>query len=142
MKWKKQSNGRTALLVEGARRVGKSTLVSLFGKNEYRPVLLIDFFQAAEQVKGYFNEYRDDLDTLFLYLSVYYHVELFERESLVVFDEVQAFPQVWGLIKYLVADGHYDYIETWSLISIKQNVQDIVIPSEKEAMELNPLGKR
>lgn len=137
--WKETSQGRTALLVEGARRVGKSTLVQEFGEREYRSCLIIDFFQASDEVRDYFRAYRDDLDALFLYLSAYYRVDLHERDSLIVFDEVQMFPLARGLIKYLVADGRYDYIETGSLLSIRQNVDGIVIPSEEESLELNPL---
>ena len=139
MEWKERSKGKTALLVEGARRVGKSTLVEEFGRNEYRSHLIIDFFQAPNEVKGYFEDYRTDFNTLFLYLSTYYGVNLHERESLIVFDEVQMFPEARGLIKYLVEDGRYDYIETGSLLSIKQNVENIVIPSEEESIELGPL---
>ncbi|OZG68094.1 ATP-binding protein [Bifidobacterium eulemuris] len=139
VEWKNTSHGKTALMVEGARRVGKSTLVAQFGKQEYRSCLFIDFFQATEEVRQYFRDYRTDLDTLFLYLSTYYGVELYERDTLVVFDEVQMFPEARGLIKYLVADGRFDYIETGSLLSIRQNVQDIVIPSEEESMDLNPM---
>ena len=139
LSWKRKRNGSTALLVEGARRVGKSTLVAEFGRREYASCLFIDFFQAPAEVKSYFEDYRADLDTLFLYLSTYYGVRLHDRDTLVVFDEVQMFPQARGLIKYLVADGRYDYIETGSLLSIRQNVADIVIPSEEEPLELNPL---
>ena len=137
--WKNESKGKTALLLEGARRVGKSTLVQEFGRNEYRSCLVIDFFQAPREVKGYFEDDRTELDALFLYLSAYYGVELHERESLIVFDEVQMFPAARGLVKYLVADGRYDYIETGSLLSIRQNIEDIVIPSEEESLELEPL---
>lgn len=139
LEWKRKRSGSTALLIEGARRVGKSTLAEEFGRNEYKSCLFIDFFQASDEVKGYFQDYRTDFDTLFLYLSTYYGVDLHERESLVVFDEIQMFPLARGLVKYLVADGRYDYIETGSLLSIKQNVKDIVIPSEEESFELNPL---
>lgn len=139
VEWKRRSNGKTALLVEGARRVGKSTLVEEFGRNEYRSYLVVDFFQAPREVKGYFEDYRTDFDTLFLYLSAYYKVDLYARESLIVFDEIQMFPEARGLIKYLVADGRYDYIETGALLSIKQNVEGIVIPSEEESIELEPL---
>lgn len=137
--WKQSSQGKTALLIEGARRVGKSTLVREFGENEYRSCLIIDFFQASDEVRSYFEDYRDNLDTLFLYLSAYYRTDLFERNTLIVFDEIQMFPLARGLIKYLVADGRYDYIETGSLLSIKQNIDGIVIPSEEESMELDPL---
>ena len=137
--WKKSSQGRSALLIEGARRVGKSTLAREFGRNEYASCLCIDFFEAPDEVRGYFEDYRTDFDTLFLYLSTYYGVELHRRDTLVIFDEVQVFPLARGLIKYLVADGRYDYIETGSLLSIKQNVQDIVIPSEEDPLSLDPL---
>ena len=139
LSWKRTRRGSTALLVEGARRVGKTTLVEEFGKSEYASCLFIDFFQTPDEVRGYFEDYRTDLDTLFLYLSAYYGVELHRRDTLVVFDEVQMFPRARGLIKYLVADGRFDYIETGSLLSIRQNVADIVIPSEEEALELEPL---
>ena len=139
LEWKHASSGATALLIEGARRVGKSTLVKEFGENEYKSCLIVDFFQAPDEVRGYFSDYRADLDTLFLYLSTFYGVELHERNSLIVFDEVQMCPSARGLIKYLVADGRYDYIETGLLLSIKQNVSGIVIPSEEEAFELGPL---
>lgn len=139
IEWKNASKGGTALLVEGARRVGKSTLVREFGKNEYRSCLIIDFFQAPDEVKGYFSDYRADLDTLFLYLSTFYGVDLHKRETLIVFDEVQMCPPARGLIKYLIEDGRYDYIETGSLLSIRQNIANIVIPSEEETLELGPL---
>ncbi len=90
---------------------------------------------SPEEVKQYFRDYSNDFDALFLYLSAYYSVELFDRESLVVFDEVQMFPFARGLVKYLVADGRYDYVETGSLLSIKQNIQDIVVPSEEQTLE-------
>ncbi len=138
LRWKQEKQGRTAVLLEGARRVGKSTLVEEFGKNEYASCLVIDFYQAPKEIRGYFEEYRADLDTLFLYLQAFYGVDLVERNSLIVFDEVQAYPAARGLIKYLVADGRYDYIETGSLLSIKQNVEGIMIPSEEQAMRLDP----
>lgn len=139
LKWKHESAGKTALLIEGARRVGKSTLARTFGETEYKSCLVIDFFQAPAEVKQYFEDYRTDFDSLFLYLSVFYNVKLYEHETLIVFDEVQMYPQARGLIKYLVADGRYDYIETGSLLSIKQNIKDIIIPSEEESLELEPL---
>ena len=139
LRWKSERQGKTAVLLKGARRVGKSTLVEAFGKNEYGSCLIIDFFQAPAEVKAYFEDYRTDFDTLFLYLQAFYGVDLVKRKSLVVFDEVQMFPQARGLIKYLVADGRYDYIETGSLLSIRQNVEGIIIPSEEEAVSLGPL---
>ncbi len=138
VEWKREEAGSTALLIEGARRVGKSTLVREFGENEYASCLVIDFFQAPQEVKDYFETYRTDFDTLFLYLSTYYNVDLVPHDTLVVFDEVQMFPLARGLIKYLVEDGRFDYIETGSLLSIKQNVSDIVIPSEEKSFQLNP----
>ncbi len=139
LRWKQEKQGKTAVLLEGARRVGKSTLVEEFGRNEYASCLVIDFFQAPQEVRGYFEEYRADLDTLFLYLQAFYGMDLQRRDSLIVFDEVQAYPAARGLIKYLVAVGRYDYIETGSLLSIKQNVESMVIPSEEETMHLEPL---
>lgn len=139
LRWKSERQGKTAVLLKGARRVGKSTLVEAFGKNEYASYLIIDFFQAPAEIKAYFEDYRTDFDTLFLYLQAFYGVDLVKRKSLVVFDEVQMFPQARGLIKYLVADGRYDYIETGSLLSIRQNVEGIIIPSEEEAVSLGPL---
>lgn len=136
--WKRRSAGKTAVLIEGARRVGKSTLARKFGESEYKSCLVIDFFQAPEEVKRYFCDYSNDLDALFLYLSAYYAVELHERESLIVFDEVQMFPFARGMVKYLVEDGRYDYIETGSLLSIKQNVEGIILPSEEESLDLDP----
>lgn len=136
--WKTRSSGKSALLIEGARRVGKSTLAQEFGRSEYRLCLIIEFFRAPKEVKQYFYDYSHDLDALFLYLSAYYAVELHERETLIIFDEVQMFPFARGMVKYLVEDGRCDYIETGSLLSIKQNVKDTVIPSEEESMELNP----
>ena len=137
--WKEKRKGSTALLIEGARRVGKSTLVREFGENEYDSCLVIDFFQAPQEVKDYFSNLLFDLDTLFLYLSTFYGVELYERKTLIIFDEVQMCPAARGAIKYLVADGRFDYIETGSLLSIRQNVKGIVLPSEEEVINLNPL---
>lgn len=138
IEWKQRDAGTTALLIKGARRVGKSTLVREFGKNEYASCLFIDFFQAPQEIKDYFETYKADFDTLFLYLSTFYGVDLIPHDTLVVFDEVQMFPTARGLIKYLVEDGRFDYIETGSLLSIKQNVADIVIPSEEKPFQLNP----
>lgn len=138
-KWKTDSNGRTALLIEGARRVGKTTLAREFAQTSYDTYIEIDFDRVSKDVKDIFTENSTDLDTLFLLLSSYYGVPLVERETLFVFDEIQMFPFARGLIKYLVEDGRYDYIETGSLLSIKQNVEGIVLPSEEESFRLNPL---
>lgn len=137
--WKKESNGKKALLVEGARRIGKSTIVEEFAKNEYKSYLIIDFAKAPEEVKGYFSSYLDDLDTFYMLLSVHYGVKLHPRESVILFDEVQRFPKAREAIKYLVADGRYDFIETGSLISIKENVKDITIPSEERHLRMYPM---
>jgi len=138
-RWKKEEHGRTALLIDGARRVGKSYIVEKFAKAEYKSYIMIDFNRVSEEVTGLFSAYLEDLDTFFLYLSSYYNVKLYERDSLIVLDEVQLYPRARAAIKYLVADGRYDYIETGSLMSIKKNVQDIVIPSEERHLSMYPL---
>ena len=138
LKWKKESNGATALLIEGARRVGKSYIAEKFAKENYKSFILIDFSKVADEVKRLFNDYLDNLDYLFTYLSQYYGTKLYERESLFIFDEIQFCPKARGAIKHLVADGRYDYIETGSLISIKKNVKDILIPSEEEKIKMYP----
>ena len=138
-KWKEASNGKTAVLVEGARRIGKSTVVEEFAKNEYQTYILIDFNVAPKMIKDLFTESRDDLDNIFNTLQTYYRVTLAERNSVIIFDEVQLCPQARSLIKYLVQDGRYDYIETGSLISLKRNIQDIVVPSEEEKINMFPL---
>lgn len=137
--WKERRAGKTALLIDGARRVGKSYIVEAFAKKEYRSYILIDFFTASQDVKDLFENYLHDLDTFFLFLSNYYQVKLYPRETLIIFDEVQEFPRARGAIKYLVADGRYDYIETGLLMSIKKNVQDALIPSEEHHVNLYPM---
>lgn len=137
--WKREANGSRALLIEGARRVGKSTLVGEFAKREYAHHLILDFSEISEDVKDLFRQYRSDVDAFFLYLQAFTGVTLVRRKSVIVFDEVQRFPPAREFIKQLVADGRYDYIETGSLISLKKNVEDIVIPSEERALKLNPL---
>lgn len=137
--WKNESSGKKALLVEGARRIGKSTVVEEFAKQEYRSYILIDFAKASDDVKSYFHLYLNDLDTFFMLLSVQYGKELYPRESIIIFDEVQLFPKAREAIKYLVADGRYDFMETGSLISIKENVKDIVIPSEERHIKMYPM---
>lgn len=137
--WKERRAGKTALLIDGARRVGKSYIVEAFAKKEYRSYIVIDFFTASQDVKDLFDNYLHDLDTFFLFLSNYYQVKLYPRETLIIFDEVQEFPRARGAIKYLVADGRYDYIETGSLMSIKKNVQDALIPSEEHHVNLYPM---
>ena len=139
LSWKKESDGKKALLIEGARRIGKSTVVEEFAKREYRSYILIDFAKASEDVKSYFHLHLNDLDTFFMLLSVQYGKELYPRESIIIFDEVQLFPKAREAIKYFVADGRYDFIETGSLISIKENVKDIVIPSEERHVKMYPM---
>ena len=137
--WKEESCGSTAMLVEGARRVGKSTLVEEFAKREYASYALIDFSKVSKEFKQLFLDTRTDLDGFFLYLSALFSVNLVPRDTLVIFDEVQLFPPAREFIKHLVTDGRYDYVETGSLISIKSNVKDILIPSEEESMKLHPM---
>ena len=139
LNWEERSNGQTALLIDGARRVGKSYIVEEFAKSEYKSYILIDFNRAPKEVTDLFENYLNDLDTLFLYLSNLYNTKLYERESLIILDEVQLYPRARSAIKYLVADGRYDYIETGSLMSIKKNVKDILIPSEEEHLKMYPL---
>ena len=137
--WKRNSAGKTALLIDGARRVGKSYIAESFARAEYKSYILIDFNNTAEDVLDLFRNYLNDLDTLFMYLSGYYNVRLHPRDSLIIFDEVQMFPRARAAIKYLVADGRFDYIETGSIVSIKKNVKDIVIPSEERHIKMYPM---
>lgn len=136
--WRKTSDGKTALLVEGARRTGKSTIVEEFGKNEYKTYILIDFSVAPKSVKELFDD-MSDLDYFFLQLQLQYKTDLEERNSLIIFDEVQLCPLARQAIKALVKDRRYDYIETGSLISIKKNVKDILIPSEERIINMFPM---
>ena len=138
LEWKTESDGRTALLIEGARRVGKSTVVEEFAKNEYESYILIDFSRASKAVKELFEDISD-LDYLFLQLQLQYKVDLHERRSLIIFDEVQQCHLARQAIKALVADHRYDYVETGSLISIKRNVKDILIPSEERKISMYPM---
>ena len=137
--WKNESNGKTALLIDGARRVGKSYVAEEFAKNEYKSYILIDFNRAGKDLLELFDRYLDDLDTFFLFLSQYYNKKLYTRESIIIFDEVQLCPRARAAIKYLVADGRYDYMETGSLVSIKKNVKNIVIPSEERHIKMFPM---
>ena len=139
LEWKRQSNGSTAMLVEGARRVGKSSIVEEFAKREYDSYVMVDFNRPKEGVVEAIVNRPDDLDGLFNLLMVSYGTVLERRRSLVVFDEVQRCPEARQLVKYLVADGRFDYIETGSLISIKRNVQNITIPSEEESIGMYPM---
>jgi len=137
--WKANGAGKTALLIDGARRVGKSYIVEAFAKTEYRTYLLIDFNNAGDDIVDLFRNHLNDPDALFMYLSGYYNVKLHKRESLIVFDEVQMCPRARTAIKYLVKDGRFDYIETGSIVSIKKNVKDIVIPSEERHIRMYPM---
>lgn len=138
LRWKQESKGSTALLIEGARRIGKSTIVEEFAKNEYQSYILIDFNKTSQEVRKLFED-LNDLNYIFLFLQTTFHTILHERRSLIVFDEVQRCPLARQAIKYLVADGRYDYIETGSLISIKKNTEGITIPSEEERLEMYPM---
>lgn len=138
LQWKKERNGQTAVLIQGARRVGKSTIVAQFAEQEYKSYILIDFSKCSQEVFNLFNDISD-LNHLFMRLQLAYGTSLYERNSVIVFDEVQRQPLARQAIKHLVADGRYDYIETGSLISIRKNVQDIVIPSEETRVNMYPM---
>lgn len=137
--WKKNAAGTKALLIEGARRIGKSTIAEEFGKNEYKSYIVIDFNKASETIKNAFKNYLNDLDTFFMLLSSEYGVKLHKRESLIIFDEIQKYPKAREAVKYFVIDGRYDYIETGSLISIKENIEGITIPSEERPLNMYPM---
>lgn len=139
LEWKQKSNGATAMLIDGARRVGKSYLCEQFAKNEYESYIIIDFGNVTKDILDLFIYESTNLDLFFAKLSAYYYTPLHNRKSVIIFDEVQQFPRARQLIKYLVADGRYDYIETGSLIRLKKNVKDIIIPSEEEHIEMFPL---
>lgn len=136
--WKKESNGTSALLIEGARRIGKSTVVEEFARNEYKDYILIDFSIAGNDIKNNFDNIGD-LNTFFRNLFIIVGKNLTKREGLIIFDEVQFCPKARQAIKHLVKDGRYDYIETGSLISIRKNVKDILIPSEEESIKMFPM---
>lgn len=137
--WKNRDMGSTAVMLDGARRVGKSYIVKQFAEQQYKSYIIIDFNIADDAIKELFLHSLNDLDNFFLFLSTYYQTKLYERESLIIFDEVQLFPRARSAIKYLVADGRYDYVETGSLMSIKKNVQDILIPSEEYHLQMYPM---
>jgi len=139
LKWKKDKQGSTALLIEGARRIGKSYIAEEFARNEYESYILIDFSKAPARVKSWFDEYLEDVDTLLQNIQLHYKKQLTPRQSLIIFDEVQKCPRAREAIKALVADHRFDYIETGSLISIKKNVDNILIPSEEEGIDMYPM---
>ncbi len=138
LKWKQESKGKSALLIEGARRIGKSTIVQAFARNEYESFIFIDFTRCSAEVKNLFNDVSD-LNYIFLRLQLTYGVKLIERKSLIVFDEVQFQPLARQAIKSFVDDHRYDYIETGSLISIRKNTENILIPSEEERISMYPM---
>lgn len=139
IEWKNDVKGKKALLIEGARRIGKSTAVEKFAQEQYKSYILIDFGSVRNSVKDLFYNMLDDLDTFFMILASEYNKTLYERESLIIFDEVQLFPRAREAIKYLVKDGRYDYVETGSLISIKENTKNILIPSEERSICMYPM---
>ena len=139
VKWKNEQKGKSALLIEGARRIGKSYIVEAFGRNEYKSYILVDFNDMDDELRDIFDHYLSQRDEFFLRLSLYYGVKLHERESLIIFDEVQQYPRARAAIKYMVKDGRYDFIETGSLVSIKKNVTGIVIPSEEQQLDMYPM---
>lgn len=139
LKWKREKNGSTALMIEGARRIGKSFIVEEFARNEYDSYVMIDFSKAPHMVKSWFDLYLEDIDTLLENIQLRYKKRLTPRRSLIIFDEVQACPRAREAIKALVEDGRFDYLETGSLISIKKNVKNILIPSEEDSVEMYPM---
>ena len=139
LKWKQEKNGTTALLIEGARRIGKSYIAEAFARNEYESYILIDFSKAPPRVKNWFDEYLEDIDTLLQNIQLHYKKRLKPRKSLIIFDEVQKCPRAREAVKALVADHRFDYLETGSLISIKKNVDNILIPSEEEGLDMYPM---
>lgn len=138
LQWKKECNGKKALLIEGARRIGKSTVAEEIGKNEYKSYVNIDFNRASKKILESFDD-MTNLDIFFQTISLECNVRLYKRESLIIFDEIQKFPKAREAIKYLVADGRYDFIETGSLISIKENVESITLPSEERKIKMYPV---
>ena len=139
LQWKREKDGTTALMIEGARRVGKSYIAEEFARNEYDSYILIDFSKAPKRVKDWFDEYLEDVDTLLQNIQLHYKRQLTQRRSLIIFDEVQQCPRAREAIKALVADHRFDYLETGSLISIKKNVDGILIPSEEDGIDMYPM---
>lgn len=137
--WKNRSKGSTALLIDGARRVGKSFITKMFAENEYKSHIIVDFGNVSQDILNLFINDCSNLDLFFAKLSAFYSTTLYKRDSIIIFDEVQQFPRARQLVKYLVADGRYDYLETGSLIRLKKNVKDIIIPSEEDHIEMFPL---
>ena len=138
LKWKSERNGDTALMIQGARRVGKSTIAEEFARNEYKSYILIDFSKVSKEVSDLFNDISD-LNYLFIRLQFIYQIPLYERESVIIFDEVQLQPLARQAIKHLVKDHRYDYIETGSLISVRSRSRDILVPSEETKVDMYPM---
>ncbi len=138
LNWKEAKQGSTALLIEGARRIGKTFIVKKFGENEYDSYILIDFSQKTQELEKMFLDNQLDLNMFFNQLQLYFKTQLIERKSLIVFDEIQLFPPARQMIKHLVEDGRYDYIETGSLLSLKTNIENILLPSEEESIKMYP----
>ena len=138
-KWKDEEKGRVALMIEGARRTGKSWLVEEFARNEYQSYILVDFTKISPEIKNIFDNYLYSADLFFMYLQTITGIKLFKRNSVIIFDEVQFYPKAREAIKHLVADGRYDYIETGSLVSIKKNTKGILIPSEERKVKMFPM---
>jgi predicted AAA+ superfamily ATPase len=139
IKWKNESKGSSALLIEGARRIGKSYIAEHFAKNEYKSYILINFTMTNSELLDIFLENKMNLDDFFEKISIYFQTKLYIRDTLFIFDEVQCFPTAREMIKFFVADGRYDYLETGSLLSIKKNITNIVIPSEEDTIKMYPL---
>ena len=139
VRWKQERQGKTAVMIDGARRIGKSYIAEEFAKNEYKSYILVDFNHADKHLFEIFDDYLQNLDMFFMQLSTYYGVKLYDRDSIIIFDEVQLYPRARAAIKYLVADRRYDYLETGSLVSINRNVKDIVIPSEEHRIPMYPM---
>ena len=137
--WKHTFDGKNAILIEGARRIGKSTIAETFAKNEYRDYILLDFARESPDVKRLFADGLSDMDSFFNNLFVLKQKELAPRESVIILDEIQLFPQARQAIKYLVQDGRFDYIETGSLITIKKKSAQILIPSEEHRCRMYPM---
>lgn len=138
LKWKREQDGKTALLLKGARRVGKTTVVREFAEKEYQSYILLDFAHISREINSLFDDLYD-MDDFFMRLQLLTHIRLYERKSVIVLDEIQLNPKARQAIKYLVEDGRYDYIETGSLLSIKKNTSGILIPSEETRITMNPM---
>lgn len=137
-RWKQNYSGKYAVLLQGARRVGKSTIAENFAKSNYKSYIVVDFSNISKEESAIYDDFSN-LDLFFLKLQSFYSVKLYKRESVIIFDEIQLAPHVRQAIKHLVKDGRYDYIETGSLISIKRNVKDILIPSEEMKIDVYPM---